>query len=498
MKEEILFKNYLKKSYGVEFQVDFVENEDKHKVCFLEEIKSISNNNFLNEELKLIIKKYLDGILIRKNMQSRDFENIIEDMFIKDIFEVDTQIGENYNLAYEFLRNLEDLSQKTYEKTALELGIIILKNDIDEQYVIENFKRFGYDYIRTSKVIKFGDAFAEEKPLFKIINNKATAIILNNQFEVIGFLRKDKNSDDIETNIMNYFYERNEKILQINTRQYYIKLLTETHEGNLALFYKAVLYKEKLQNEIKQFQKEAYVKIFNSFIHTQTDRIKILPGQLSYIILKKNEIEFINKYNYSIILKNRNWKIKHYSILTAFLYEYLYINDNHLSFNITDENFTQEIELINRVSKLIRVIREMSERNIGGLFIILKTDTKLGYTAQNSIYTNYPELVKRDKSNLFYKYFIKDKISGKNMNIEDLDLSLIKNIAEIDGATILDRNLTLLSFGEIIKSNPKNKGVNFGARTAAAINASYSGLSIKISEDGDIEIYDDGKNIFRG
>jgi DNA integrity scanning protein DisA with diadenylate cyclase activity len=75
-------------------------------------------------------------------------------------------------------------------------------------------------------------------------------------------------------------------------------------------------------------------------------------------------------------------------------------------------------------------------------------------------------------------------------------------IASIDGAIILDKNLNILSFGEIILESKNKENITsnadkliFGARTTAAKEASFSGIAIKISEDSDIELFKNGEKI---
>jgi DNA integrity scanning protein DisA with diadenylate cyclase activity len=68
----------------------------------------------------------------------------------------------------------------------------------------------------------------------------------------------------------------------------------------------------------------------------------------------------------------------------------------------------------------------------------------------------------------------------------------------LDGALVTDSQAHLLAYGAVLR--PKRRGnvdAEEGSRTKAAIGASYHGLAVKISADGDITAYADGQKFFR-
>jgi DNA integrity scanning protein DisA with diadenylate cyclase activity len=72
----------------------------------------------------------------------------------------------------------------------------------------------------------------------------------------------------------------------------------------------------------------------------------------------------------------------------------------------------------------------------------------------------------------------------------DLDTQTLARLAELDGATVLDRSGKLLAYGAIISSSDSE---HEGARTAAAKSLSNRALVVlKVSEDGDITVFSDG------
>lgn len=70
-------------------------------------------------------------------------------------------------------------------------------------------------------------------------------------------------------------------------------------------------------------------------------------------------------------------------------------------------------------------------------------------------------------------------------------------ILSSDGLTVLDTHGKLLETGFIIDTSHAREMVTGGGRTTAAIAASFFGKVIKVSQDGPIELYRDGKLVYR-
>jgi hypothetical protein len=82
--------------------------------------------------------------------------------------------------------------------------------------------------------------------------------------------------------------------------------------------------------------------------------------------------------------------------------------------------------------------------------------------------------------------------------ITDLDPSLLDVLATLDGAVVTDGDGQLLAVGAILRHPPATlpgteTGISEGARTTAAIAASRYGPVLKVSEDGMITFFDDGR-----
>ncbi|PSQ98444.1 MAG: hypothetical protein BRD48_07300, partial [Bacteroidetes bacterium QS_9_68_14] len=77
-------------------------------------------------------------------------------------------------------------------------------------------------------------------------------------------------------------------------------------------------------------------------------------------------------------------------------------------------------------------------------------------------------------------------------NILDLSRPTLALLAGIDGATVVDPEGHLISYGAIVESM---QGRSEGARTAAARTLSAHGLVIKVSEDGPVQIFENGEPV---
>lgn len=73
----------------------------------------------------------------------------------------------------------------------------------------------------------------------------------------------------------------------------------------------------------------------------------------------------------------------------------------------------------------------------------------------------------------------------------------LSRILSSDGLTVINRKGELLDTGVIIDTSRVSELVTGGGRTTAATAASYFGLVVKVSEDGPVELYRDGRRLYR-
>jgi hypothetical protein len=66
----------------------------------------------------------------------------------------------------------------------------------------------------------------------------------------------------------------------------------------------------------------------------------------------------------------------------------------------------------------------------------------------------------------------------------------------VDGAVLMDHNLNILSIGEMIASHEgiSKEGKCRGSKTLAGQSSSCFGIAIKISEEGNIQVFEEIEN----
>jgi DNA integrity scanning protein DisA with diadenylate cyclase activity len=87
----------------------------------------------------------------------------------------------------------------------------------------------------------------------------------------------------------------------------------------------------------------------------------------------------------------------------------------------------------------------------------------------------------------------------RGQSLLDLDPTILEAIAGLDGAVVTDLDARLLTFGAILRIGPEAQRVARaieGARTLAALAASYHGPVLKVSEDGFLTMYLGGRRVW--
>jgi hypothetical protein len=87
----------------------------------------------------------------------------------------------------------------------------------------------------------------------------------------------------------------------------------------------------------------------------------------------------------------------------------------------------------------------------------------------------------------------------RGQSLLELDASILEAIAGLDGAVVTDLDGRLLTFGAILRLAPealKTARAVEGARTLAALAASYHGPVLKVSEDGYVTMFLGGRRVW--
>lgn len=169
-----------------------------------------------------------------------------------------------------------------------------------------------------------------------------------------------------------------------------------------------------------------------------------------------------------------------------------YWNHTHLVNLLRDRARAQRVPrpLLGRVvGAIYRAALDVSFRRSGGLFVILHNRKNLREIVRRGDALADPDRSETDRE--FDNVF-------KGHTIHSLPRSVTVELASLDGAVVLENSGHILAYGAVLepKRSGKLRGTE-GSRTKAAIGASNYGLAVKVSSDGDISIYFDGKEFIR-
>ena len=150
--------------------------------------------------------------------------------------------------------------------------------------------------------------------------------------------------------------------------------------------------------------------------------------------------------------------------------------------------------LINTILKQFRFKAVLNEVFINTLFALSELNSgSIILIPENE--KNLPRVIgKIDNSQV--GELLRKSIQCTNIYELSLNNSLIGILAS-DGLTTISKNGLIISCGDIIDINyVKEKKLQGGGRSISSITASYYGLAIKVSQDGDISFFHQGECIF--
>lgn len=124
---------------------------------------------------------------------------------------------------------------------------------------------------------------------------------------------------------------------------------------------------------------------------------------------------------------------------------------------------------------VVNLIRKLSNDHVGALICI----------------TDNPEQLSKNSSP-----GLCEKFGGKSLfHLEQTNLAALSSLCGVDGATIINQDGEVVNAGVILGITQGTPAPGQGARSAAALFASQFGLAIKVSHDGPIAVYENGKSV---
>lgn len=439
-----------------------------------------------------------------------------------------------------FVEKLQSLSNKTYEQHQCQMGFILFKNPKDN--IETELSKLKINYIPFDKFLSI-DELDTNKQALKLIDSLSLCYVINSSYKITGLAKKQKSNQSISSIMSNRYQKDEESLLKFYMFRYFIdnnpnnkyndeleKLDTQIKDlkkkSNTLTFsvdeatkhYTYLGENNPSSSEFKSAEKalkdllEEQLLLLGNLTTLQNKQIEILEDaytwkkglkkfstektarankDIQFIQFNSNRIEWFINDNLICVLSNGKWRVQNYELISHIILEFI-LRQYFKNSDISSETFIGIInKIIPRAKILFNNIRELSNKNIGALIILLEQSE----LQKRTIYKQL--LSKETLTNNDYKKIVQtDKT--KPLNLYSCDKYLFELICSVDGAVLLDKYFNILSFGEMIKNSIETPPVaEEGSRTLAAAKASRFGLSIKVSEDGDISLFEDGSPIIK-
>ena len=142
---------------------------------------------------------------------------------------------------------------------------------------------------------------------------------------------------------------------------------------------------------------------------------------------------------------------------------------------------------------MFTVALNLADARRGCLFVILNDEENRDALLASGDLLSAPSSPEHPTSKQQLHYLL----CGKR--VLDMSAPVLESIARIDGAIVLSRNSDLLAFGAILHpplTLAYSLSPSEGGRTMTALNASWSGKILKVSEDGQPVFYENGSCIW--
>ncbi|MBO9128121.1 hypothetical protein [Bacillus sp. 165] len=481
------FRAELRSFIGLD--LEFIPSNKEHELIEYQ-LQSNSIQDVLVHKLFDRLLGKVTTVLSNYYDRSAEFElqqliSVVEEIALLIIFH--PHIDKQKKLKpYAFVKLLKDISTKTYESAHTALGFFYFKAKSSD--IQQELSSYPFEYIPLEFPIDIRGFIADKRSL-KLVDNEHISLVVNHNFFVTGFVRRQTECNTIRSVVLNLYNEIDEWQLR-------------------QLYYEGMYEYISCKTTKEEFESTAYEQ-FMSDIHMQLQKInkrnrekkKAFPS-FQFIDINNSDINWYTDHNFTLRLSNGSWKVKHYlAFKSMFLEIFLpYNNKEMVSFLMKGTSaFHQSlIDLtVKRIDKMVNLIKRLGQAGKGALFIIL-CDSPCGATHEpvlfNTALQQIPASMLLRGSTSLQKFTPIIKQEDYALNILRCDLSYLELISTIDGAVIFDSSFNILSFGELLDvSNVRTEAL--GARTAAAYAGSRFGIAVKVSQDGDVVMLQNGKTL---
>ncbi|OUZ06951.1 hypothetical protein [Bacillus pumilus] len=386
--------------------------------------------------------------------------NIIKDLSLYFIF---NEYGDKYE---NLINQLKNIGARSYEGKNVDIGVLYCPNT-KSLTQLEDLKA---DIVKLPKKKPITTFFNEEKPFLRLVDNMSLALIIDSEFNVIALLRKRSKGKSL-----NFILEK-----EFNS---YLK--DKLHNTIINFFF------EMLKGVVPDINVNNLKMDFNRLYPEQSIRCP----EYVYLSVKSNKINIFSKNDFVLTYHNGDWKLKHYNFIRSIIVNHLFLAKIKplVKSVVASESkimFKTFQSIINDTDNFVETLLRLSDNNVSSIILLDSTKKKSYRERRKKLEQLEVNAVLKNNSKIpapTYLSVIKNK--NLNMKISNADYYLIESISSVDGALVLDADMRIVSFGEIINTEGKHYPQTYGTGTTAARFSSKNCLSVKISEDGDIYIF---------
>lgn len=488
MIDESKYEKVLKASLEAFFGIDIIFKKN-HKIILQskldKKVKELTKYNL--KKLMNIAQEIVNDLDIRK--ERLIFVNIIEEIIYTYINRniLDIEMSEQKH----FFDQLKRLSGETYENINSNINILLFSK---EKNIERDLESLNLELIKCEN-LEIKDLF-NSKLTLKLLDGKNNILVMNNKLKVIGIAKNKNKNIIIKSQLSKNLKKLDNSLLRYFFYLYINSLIKEDEKIKMELEELSWVVEDDDIKEIFEIEEE----ILEIDIKNTYKEYKRLMGDFILIEIENTVLNLYlnNSLDNYLSFTNSHWKYKSFYLFKFLIIEKLY-KDRLIKYSSSNlqnnESMEKVIENINLISELLKSLI-ISKK--GALILILKEDI---VNFQESINMDYIEK-KLDQNFLLSKFSFESDVykkiileEEKSLKITDFHFNFINLLLTIDGALILDSSFNILSFGQLIRLNTQGK--ELGARTNAAISASSYAVALKVSEDGEVSMYDKGKLIIK-
>ncbi len=448
-----------------------------------------SSNFFTENELRyLIINFILPFLSLEKEMQLNKKSEFFDDTRIKEaesliFYDIDENVIRCFPSKTPKSDNEEFFFEiNTNENKKLKVVREILTHILENKNIIinsnnnEDFIKISFQYLIEKGICSWLTRRKYNDLVYKLISklkdwsmktyegNKVSFIIgikeeikVEDAFNFIDFLESNYSATISNANISGII---------INDKGHFV-----SHE--------ILDDPENDDNQIQYIVPSRYFNVAKSLYNKGCNLIFLLKENGEILIFKVEEKKEKKELKLVLALRNNLWK-------------------NYDAINFQTFMYKKGYESV-EANSIYTAALDVAFENTGGLISICDDDKldeieKIIASDDNLIIDSIPKTEEKQMKRKFIEKII-EKSTTDEKTFYTLNRYARLEILNMDGASIINKNGKFISIATIVKEIEPGEAIG-GGRTAATIKLSSYGIAIKISTDGGILLYKDGKNEF--